>query len=147
MIERAILLVEDNPDDADLMRRALTQSRIRNPVVVAKDGAEALDYLFARGTHKDRNPRDVPAILLLDLNLPRVSGLGVLTQVRENELTRTLPVVILTSSKEEQQMMHGYLLGCNSYVRKPVDFDRLNAAVRQLGLFWLLVNEPPPTPT
>lgn len=144
MQRRVILLVEDNPDDAELTIRALTRSRILNPVVVARDGMEALDYLFARGAYRGRDRLNLPALILLDLKLPRVNGLAVLAQIRKNKATRLLPVVILTSSKDEQDMMHSYLLGCNGYVRKPVDFPHLSETVTRVGLFWLLVNEPPP---
>ncbi len=139
-----ILLVEDNPSDVRLTRRALEQSHITNPLVVAEDGREALDYLFALGTHADRDVKDLPRLILLDLKLPRVDGLEVLRQLRADERTRRLPVVILTSSQEQQDIMAGYDLGANSYVRKPVDFTQFAEAVRTLGLYWLLLNEAPP---
>jgi CheY-like chemotaxis protein len=141
-----ILLVEDNPSDVRLTRRALEQSHITNPLVVAEDGREALDYLFALGAHAGRDAAELPRLVLLDLKLPRVDGLEVLRQLRANERTRRLPVVILTSSQEQQDIMAGYELGANSYVRKPVDFAQFVEAVRILGLFWLLLNEPPPPP-
>lgn len=141
-----ILLVEDNPSDVRLTQRALEQSHITNPLVVAEDGREALDYLFALGAHAGRDAAELPRLVLLDLKLPRVDGLEVLRQLRANERTRRLPVVILTSSQEQQDIMAGYELGANSYVRKPVDFAQFVEAVRILGLFWLLLNEPPPPP-
>jgi CheY-like chemotaxis protein len=141
-----ILLVEDNPSDVRLTRRALEQSHITNPLVVAEDGREALDYLFALGAHAGRDAAELPRLILLDLKLPRVDGLEVLRQLRANERTRRLPVVILTSSQEQQDIIAGYELGANSYVRKPVDFAQFVEAVRILGLFWLLLNEPPPPP-
>ena len=139
-----ILLVEDNPSDVRLTQRALEQSHITNPLVVAEDGREALDYLFALGAHAGRDAAELPRLVLLDLKLPRVDGLEVLRQLRANERTRRLPVVILTSSQEQQDIMAGYDLGANSYVRKPVDFAQFAEAVRTLGLYWLLLNEPPP---
>ena len=141
-----ILLVEDNPSDVRLTQRALEQSHITNPLVVAEDGREALDYLFALGAHAGRDAAELPRLVLLDLKLPRVDGLEVLRQLRANERTRRLPVVILTSSQEQQDIIAGYELGANSYVRKPVDFAQFVEAVRILGLFWLLLNEPPPPP-
>ena len=139
-----ILLVEDNPSDVRLTRRALEQSHITNPLVATEDGREALDYLFALGAHAGRDVTDLPRLILLDLKLPKVDGLEVLRQIRANERTRRLPVVILTSSQEQQDIMAGYDLGANSYVRKPVDFAQFAEAVRTLGLYWLLLNEPPP---
>lgn len=139
-----ILLVEDSPDDEALALRAFKKSNIANEVVVAHDGVEALEYLFAKGAHADRDPNALPAVILLDLKLPRVDGLEVLRQVRANERTRLVPVVILTSSREEQDLVAGYRLGINSYIRKPVDFDQFAEVVRQLGLYWLVLNEPPP---
>ena len=144
MNSNCILLVEDNPSDVRLTRRALQQSHIANPLVVAEDGREALDYLFALGAHESRDVADLPRLVLLDLKLPRVDGLEVLRQLRANEHTRLVPVVILTSSQEQQDILAGYDLGANSYVRKPVDFTRFAEAVRTLGLYWLLLNEPPP---
>lgn len=144
MEPKTILLVEDNPDDELLTLRALKRSRIDNRVVVARDGVEALDYLFARGPYRQRDPNDIPALILLDLKLPRLDGLQVLEQVRADERTRLLPVVMLTTSREEQDVLQSYSLGCNSYIRKPVDFLQFSEAVQQLGVYWLLLNEPPP---
>lgn len=144
MSERIILLVEDNPNDEALTLRALKKSNILNPVVVARDGAEALDYLFSRGAHQGRKPAGSPELVLLDLKLPKVDGLEVLRQLRADERTKLLPVVVLTSSVEEQDVMRGYALGANSYVRKPVDFDQFVDAVKQLGLYWLVLNQRPP---
>jgi two-component system response regulator len=144
MAERAILLVEDNPDDEALTLRAFRKNNIKNDIVVARDGAEAIDYVFATGAHAGRDVGDLPEVVLLDLKLPKVDGLEVLRRIREDERTRLLPVVILTSSKEEQDLAAGYRLGCNSYVRKPVNFDDFIEAVNRLGLYWLLLNEPPP---
>lgn len=143
MTEKCILLVEDNPDDEALTLRALRKHNILNEVVVAHDGVEALDYLFATGAWSERDPRQLPQVVLLDLKLPRIDGLEVLRRVRADERTRLLPVVILTSSNEEQDRISGYGLGCNSYVRKPVNFDEFVDAVKQLGLYWLVLNEPP----
>ena len=144
MREKVILLVEDNPDDVALTLRALKKNNIMNEVVVARDGVEALDYLFGEGAWAGRDPVKVPVIVLLDLKLPRVEGMEVLKRIRSDERTRLLPVVILTSSNEEDDLLNGYALGANSYVRKPVDFTQFSEAVRQLGLYWLLWNEPPP---
>lgn len=144
MEQKMILLVEDNPDDETLTLRALRKNNIGNELVVVRDGAEALDFLFCTGAYAERDPRDMPQVILLDLKLPKVDGLEVLRRVRANESTRLLPVVILTSSKEEQDRLNGYSLGANSYVRKPVDFDQFVGAVRQLGLYWLVLNEAPP---
>lgn len=146
MDQPIILLVEDNADDEALTVRALKANNILNPIVVARDGPEALDYLFGRGVYAGRNPLEVPAVMLLDLKLRKVDGLEVLRQVRADEITRLLPVVILTSSQEEQDLLNGYRLGCNSYIRKPVDFEQFRSKVRQLGLYWLVVNQPPPSP-
>jgi two-component system response regulator len=143
MSDRTILLVEDNPDDQALTIRAFAKNNITNPVVVAQDGVEALDYIFGTGIHAGRDVNDRPAIVLLDLKLPKLDGIGVLKRIRADERTRLVPVVILTSSREEQDIIDGYRFGCNSYVRKPVDFDRFLDAARQLGLYWLLLNEPP----
>ena len=142
--ERTILLVEDNPDDVELTLRALEKHNIKNKVTVARDGAEALDYLFATGAYSDRDTSVMPAVIILDLKLPKVDGLEVLERMRADERTKLVPVVILTSSKEEQDMIKGYKLGANSYVRKPVDFAQFIEAARQLGLYWLVINEPPP---
>lgn len=144
MVENNILLVEDNPDDEDLTLRALEQNRIKNAVVVARDGAEALDYLFGTGKYAGRDTNLLPQVVLLDLKLPKIDGLEVLRRLRADNRTKLLPVVILTSSNEEQDKLKGYSLGANSYVRKPVDFVQFTDAVKQLGLFWLLLNERPP---
>lgn len=136
-----ILLVEDNPDDAALTTRALSQGNLGNDVVLARDGVEALDYLFGTGAHAGRDPRRLPVVMLLDLKLPKIDGLEVLERVRADERTKLLPVVILTSSREEQDLMAGYRLGANSYVVKPVDFGSFVDAVRQLGLYWVLLNK------
>ncbi|WKZ34205.1 MAG: response regulator [Anaerolineales bacterium] len=144
MEDKLILLVEDNPDDEALTVRALKKNNIGNNLVVVRDGAEALDFLFGTGAHATREFQNLPQVVLLDLNLPKVGGLEVLRRIRETESTRLLPVVILTSSKEEQDLIMGYSLGANSYVRKPVDFIQFVEAVRQLGLYWLVLNEPPP---
>jgi CheY-like chemotaxis protein len=141
MDEKMILLVEDNPNDEALTLRALKKNNIRNVVVVVRDGAEALDWLFARGAHAGRTPDVLPQVVLLDLKLPKVSGLEVLKAVRADPRTKRLPVVLLTSSKEEQDVLAGYDLGANSYVRKPVDFGEFAEAIRQLGLYWLVLNE------
>jgi two-component system, response regulator len=138
-----ILLVEDNPRDELLALRAFKKSRIANEVVVARDGVEALDYLFATGDYVGRDMRELPQIMLLDLKLPRVDGLQVLQTVRANEQTRFLPVVILTSSDEQRDLVESYRLGVNSYVRKPVDFSRFAEAVDHLGLYWLVLNQTP----
>ncbi len=142
--KKIILLVEDNPDDEALALRALKKNNIANEIVVARDGVEALDYLFGTGPHAGRDPADRPQVVLLDLKLPKIDGLEVLQRLRAEEPTRLLPVVILTSSKEEQDRLQGYRLGANSYIRKPVDFTQFTEAVRQLGVYWLVLNEPPP---
>ena len=139
-----ILLVEDNPMDEALTLRALQKSNIRNEVVVARDGVQALDYLFARGEHAGRDTGDLPQVVLLDLKLPKLDGLEVLRQLRADARTRRLPVVILTSSAEDQDVLRGYDLGANSYIRKPVDFTQFVDAVRQLGLYWLVLNQSVP---
>jgi CheY-like chemotaxis protein len=141
---KVILLVEDNPDDEALAIRALKRNHIGNEIVVAHDGVEALDYLFGTGQYAGRDIALKPAVVLLDLKLPRIDGLEVLRRVRENETTRLLPVVVLTTSSEEQDLLDSYSLGCNSYIRKPVDFLQFSEAIRQLGMYWLLMNEPPP---
>lgn len=144
METKTILLVEDNPDDVDLTLHALKKNNIKNEVIVVNDGAEALDLLFGKGKYADKDFSQLPAIILLDIKLPKIDGLEVLRQIRANERTKFLPVVILTSSKEDQDILQGYSLGVNSYVRKPVDFNQFAEAVRNLGLYWLLLNEPPP---
>lgn len=144
MNNKVILLVEDNPDDEALTVRALKKSNIANEVVVAHDGVEALDYLFGEGVHAGRDVTQMPQVVLLDLKLPKLDGLGVLRRLRADLRTRLLPVVILTSSNEGQDRVNGYGLGANSYVRKPVDFDAFVAAAAQLGLYWLVLNEPAP---
>jgi len=145
MKDKIILLIEDNPDDEALTLRALEKNNIKNEVVVVHDGAEALDYFFGTGSYAGRDLTVLPQVTLLDLKLPKVDGLEVLRQLRANELTRLLPVVILTSSNEEQDRVNGYGLGANSYVRKPIDFGQFRDTVRQLGLYWLILNEPAPT--
>ncbi len=142
--DRTILLVEDNRDDVELTLRALKQYHIRNEIEVVRDGAEALDYLFTTGVYSDRDASAMPAVIILDLKLPKVDGLEVLQRIRADERTKLVPVVILTSSKEEQDMINGYKFGANSYVQKPVDFTQFLEAARQLGLYWLAINEPPP---
>src|ERR1700681_648613 len=144
MAEKTILLVEDNPDDVALTVRAFQKNNVANRIVQAADGVEALDYLFATGRHAGRDVNEVPAMILLDLKLPKIDGLEVLRRLRADERTKLLPVVILTSSKEDQDLVKGYALGANSYVRKPVDFAQFMEAVRQLGLYWLVLNEGPP---
>jgi two-component system, response regulator len=144
MTEQTILLVEDSSSDEELTLRALKKSGLANPVVVARDGSEALDYLFAQGAFVERDARDLPQVVLLDLNLPKIGGLEVLRRIREDERTKLLPVVILTSSSEEKDLLLGYASGANGYVVKPVDFTQFSDVVRQLGMFWLLINQPPP---
>ena len=142
-MDKTILLVEDNPDDELLTLRALKKNSVFNKVVVARDGAEALDYLIGEGAYAGRDTSDVPQLVLLDLKLPKVDGLEVLRRLRADERTRLLPVVILTSSREQQDLLDGYGYGANSYVRKPVDFAQFSRAVEQLGLYWLVLNESP----
>lgn len=144
MKNKIILLVEDNPDDVDLAIRALKKNKILNDVVVARDGAEALDYLFGTGIYEGRDMSIMPEVILLDLKLPKIDGLEVLKHLRADERTRLLPVVILTSSREEHDLINGYKFGANSYIQKPVDFDQFTEAVRQLGMYWLVLNELPP---
>jgi len=139
-----ILLVEDNPDDVELTIRAFRKNHISNKVIVAKDGAEALDYMFGTGAYEGRDARDTPVVVLLDLKLPKIGGLEVLQRIRQNESTGLVPVVILTSSAEQNDVGNGYALGANSYIRKPVDFEQFTEAVKSLGLYWLVWNEPPP---
>ncbi|OUL18792.1 response regulator [Nostoc sp. 106C] len=141
---KMILLVEDNPDDEALAIRALRRNHISNEIVVARDGVEALDYLFGTGVHTGRDINIKPTVILLDLKLPRIDGIEVLRRLREDKRTNLLPVVILTTSSEEKDLLNSYSLGCNSYIRKPVDFIQFTEAVRQLGMYWLLMNEAPP---
>lgn len=138
-----ILLVEDNPDDEALTLRAFNKSNLKNEVIVVRDGAEALDYLFGTGEFTGRDLSIMPHLILLDLKLPKIDGLEVLKRLRDNPRTKFLPVVILTSSKEQEDMIQGYTLGANSYVRKPVDFNQFVIAIQQLGLYWLVLNEAP----
>lgn len=142
MPEKFILLVEDNPDDEALTLRALKKNNISNDVHVARDGVEALDFLFCREAHADRDPTHNPQLILLDLKLPRLDGLEVLREIRANPATKLLPVVVLTTSNEDRDIVGSYELGANSFIRKPVDFDQFIDAVRQLGLYWLVLNEP-----
>lgn len=144
MNRRTVLLVEDNPDDVELTLKAFKTHAITNEVAVVRDGAEALDYLFATGNYASRNVGDLPSIILLDINLPKIGGLDVLRSIRADERTRLQPVIVLTSSSEEQDILTSYKLGANSYVRKPVDFVQFVEAVKNLGLFWLILNEPLP---
>ena len=141
---KTILLVEDNPDDELLAIRALKQNKIMNEVVVARDGAEALDYLFGTGAYEGRDTSVMPQVILLDLKLPKISGLEVLKRLRNDDRTKLLPVVVLTSSKEDRDLNESYRLGANSYIRKPVDFAQFSEAIKQLGLYWLVLNEAPP---
>ncbi len=143
MKDKYILLVEDNPDDEELTLMGLKNSGVLNEVVVVRDGEEALQFLFAEGRYKDRDPSVIPTVILLDLQLPKLNGLEVLERLRANPLTKYVPVVILTSSSEEEDVINSYKLGANSFVRKPVQFSRFADAVKQLGLYWLLLNEPP----
>jgi len=143
MDKKSILLVEDNPDDEILTVRALKKNNILNDIIVVRDGVEALDYLFGAGSYADRDMTVMPQLILLDLKLPKIDGLEVLRRVRGNEETRLLPVVILTSSSEEQDVIESYSLGANSYIRKPVDFNRFTESVKNLGLYWLVLNESP----
>jgi two-component system response regulator len=143
MRRKLILLVEDNPDDEALAIRALKKSNLANEIAVARDGVEALDFLFCEGSYADRDPHDAPMMVLLDLKLPKIDGLEVLKKVKTDERTRRLPVVIMTSSSEEQDIVNSYDLGANSYIRKPVDFNQFTEAVAQLGLYWLVLNEVP----
>ncbi len=141
---KAILLVEDNPDDEALAIRALKRHHVGNEIIVARDGVEALDYLFCTGKYADRDIANKPSVVLLDLKLPRIDGLEVLRRVRSDPRTQFLPIVVLTTSSEEGDILDSYSLGCNSYIRKPVDFLQFSEAIRQLGMYWLLMNESPP---
>ena len=143
MKERKILLVEDRQDDIDLTLRSLKENKITNTVDVVRDGAEALDYIFAKGAYSLRNIEDLPSVILLDIKLPKIDGIEVLKRLRADERTKPLPVVILTSSREESDLINGYKFGCNSYVRKPIEFEEFSKAIKELGLYWLLLNEPP----
>jgi CheY-like chemotaxis protein len=144
MNKKTILLVEDNQDDIELTIRAFKKNNILNAIDVVKDGEEALDYLFRKGKYSNLKDENMPELVLLDLKLPKIGGLEVLKKIRENKGTSLTPVVILTSSREEQDLINGYKLGANSYVRKPVDFNDFMEAAKQLGLYWLVLNEPPP---
>lgn len=145
MKDKVILLVEDNPDDVKLTQRALRKSNILNELVVARDGVEALDYLFGTGHYAERNTRQLPQVILLDLKMPRMDGLELLQRIRADEKTRLLPVVVLTTSTEDRDRVESYKLGANSYIRKPVDFQQFTEAVQQLGLYWLVLNQGPLT--
>lgn len=147
MKDRVILLVEDNPNDVLLTQRALKKANIINKLIVARDGVEALDYLFGTGAWAGRDTGDLPQVVLLDLKLPKVDGLEVLRRIRAEDRTKLLPVVVLTSSNEEKDLVSSYSLGANSYIRKPVSFNQFAEAVRQLGLYWLVLNECPPKPS
>jgi CheY-like chemotaxis protein len=144
MENKIILLVEDNPDDVELTLRAFNKNDISNKVIVVENGSEALDYLFGKGIYKERKITDLPTLIMLDLKLPQINGLEVLKVIRQNEITKLLPVVILTSSSQEKDIAESYKLGANSYIRKPVDFKEFSEVVKLLGLYWLLWNEPPP---
>jgi CheY-like chemotaxis protein len=146
MEQSVILLVEDNPDDEALTLRALKKNNIRNEVIIARDGVEAVDYLFGTGAHAGRDLSVMPQVILLDLKLPKMDGFEVLERIRSSEAAQYLPVVILTTSSEDQDRIRGYDLGANSFVRKPVEFDKFIEAVRQLGLYWLILNETAPVP-
>jgi two-component system response regulator len=142
--EVEILLVDDSTEDVELTVLALRRSKISNDIQIAEDGAEALDFLFCRGPHKDRSFSSPPKLVLLDLKLPKVDGLGVLRAIRADERTRAIPVVILTSSKEQRDLIDGYNLGVSAYIQKPVDFDQFAETIRQVGMFWLVINQAPP---
>jgi CheY-like chemotaxis protein len=142
-INKSILLVDDNPDDVFLTMRALKKNNIANDVVVANDGVEAIEYLFGTGKYAGRDLKRMPVVTLLDLKMPRMDGLEVLKLVRVNEITKLLPVVVLTASREDSDILKSYKMGCNAYVRKPVEFEQFAEAIRRLGLFWLLLNESP----
>jgi len=141
--EKVVLLVEDNEDDIKLTLDALSNNHVKNRVEVVRNGAEALEFIFGTGKYEGTYKADKIAVVLLDIKLPKVDGMEVLKRIRDDERTKTLPVVILTSSKEEKDIVNGYKLGCNSYIRKPVEFEEFTAAVKELGLYWLLLNEPP----
>ncbi|MFB2875430.1 response regulator [Floridanema aerugineum] len=143
-IPGTLLLVEDNADDEELTLMAFEQGGITNAVVVARDGVEALDYLFATGIYRDRPPENLPILILLDLQLPRINGLEVLQRIKQTPRTQKIPVVILTTSNEQQDLVESYSLGCNSYIQKPVDYDRFLNVIQQLGMYWLVINSPPP---
>jgi two-component system response regulator len=145
--EVEILLVEDSPEDAELTIRALRRYKLGNEIQVAEDGAEALDFLFCRGAFKDRTPSQLPKLVMLDLKLPKISGMEVLRAIRGDERTKAIPVVVLTSSKQERDLIDGYKLGVNAYAQKPVDFEQFSETVRQIGMFWMLVNQGPPPGT
>jgi CheY-like chemotaxis protein len=147
MKNKVIMLVEDSPDDEILTVRALKKNKIVNEVVVARDGVQALEYLFGEGPHAGRDTKEMPQVVLLDLKLPKLDGLGVLRRLRADDRTKLLPIVILTSSNEERDRINGYGLGANSYVRKPVDFEQFVLAAAQLGLYWLVLNQAPPQRT
>ncbi|MEI6262669.1 MAG: response regulator [Deltaproteobacteria bacterium] len=144
MKDKVILLVEDNPDDVELTKLAFEKNNIANRVIVARDGVEALDYMFGTGLYAGRNVKEIPVVVLLDLKLPKIDGLEVLKSIRQNEFTRLTPVVILTSSAEEKDVINGYNMGASSYIRKPVNFDQFTDAIKHLGLYWLVWNEPLP---
>ncbi len=144
MKDKVILLVEDNPDDLELTKLAFEKNNIANRVIVARDGVEALDYMFGTGLYAGRNVKEIPVVVLLDLKLPKIDGLEVLKSIRQNEFTRLTPVVILTSSAEEKDVINGYNMGASSYIRKPVNFDQFTDAIKHLGLYWLVWNEPLP---
>lgn len=145
MYSKFILLVEDNEDDIKLTQMAFKENNIMNELVIIQDGAEALDYIFCKGNYSNRDKNELPTLILLDIKLPKVDGIEVLKQIRANKKTKLIPVVILTSSNEEKDILNGYSLGCNSYVCKPVNFNEFTSAMKQLGLYWLIINEEPPT--
>jgi two-component system response regulator len=145
MMEKTIMLVEDNPDDEELTLRALRKASIANNVFVARDGQEALDFLFGTGQHAGREPLTMPAVVLLDLKLPKLDGIDVLQRMRADPRTRLVPVVVLTSSSEDEDMLRSYQSGANSYVRKPIEFSEFAHAVTQLGMYWMLINQTPPS--
>jgi CheY-like chemotaxis protein len=139
-----VLLVDDNPSDVELTLHALRHNGLANAIHVAEDGEEALDFIFCRGPHKDRSVADRPHVILLDLKLPKIDGIEVLKAIRADERTKAIPVVLLTSSKEQRDVVDGYKFGTNAFIQKPVDFEQFQNAIKQIGLFWLVVNEPPP---